>query len=135
LPSWRRAGLVAGAMPAATPLPALDGDASIERRARAYLHVNCAFCHTVDGPTPVAMDLRYTTALGATGLCGIEPQEGTLGVDSAERLVPGAPALSLLSLRMHMSGTEHMPPLGPQLVDSAGVALIDAWIKGLRRCQ
>jgi uncharacterized repeat protein (TIGR03806 family) len=134
LPTLRKVGLVTGATASIPALPKLNGTAPLADRARAYLSVNCSPCHQPDGPTPVQMDLRYTTPLARTGLCEAEPQEGDLGVAGALRLAPGSPHLSLLSLRMRAEGGDHMPPLGPQLVDATGAALVDAWIKALARC-
>jgi uncharacterized repeat protein (TIGR03806 family) len=130
----RRAGLVTGDPPAIPPLPRLDGEASVAERVRAYLQVNCAICHTRDGPTPVDMDLRFATDLALTRTCGVFPSEGDLGVAGAARLSPGAPERSLISVRMHALGTNHMPPLGPHTVDATGAALVDEWIRELARC-
>jgi uncharacterized repeat protein (TIGR03806 family) len=134
LPTLLKVGLVTGGWPTVPVLPKLNGDAPLADRARAYLHVNCAPCHTPDGPTPVQMDLRYSTPLAKTGLCEAEPQEGDLGVAGALRLAPGSPHRSLLSLRMRAQGADHMPPLGPHLVDATGAKLVDSWISGLARC-
>ena len=43
--------------------------ASLDERARAYLHSNCSGCHQPGGPTPSNMDLRYTTPFASTGTC------------------------------------------------------------------
>ena len=133
LATFRRVGLVEGEGPRMPPLPRLTGNADIGNRARAYLHINCAICHTREGPTPVELDLRFATLLSDTGLCG-PPKEGDLGVAGARRLVPGAPEKSILSLRMRATGRTHMPPIGPQQIDQAGVVLIDSWISGLTQC-
>jgi uncharacterized repeat protein (TIGR03806 family) len=127
-------GLLEGEIPAVPRLPRLDGRAPLSQRARAYLHVNCANCHTRGGPTPVDLDLRYSTPLADTRLCGVAPTTGDLGVVAAARLSPGAPERSVLALRMRASGRDHMPPIGPRLVDRAGVALIEAWIRRLSGC-
>jgi mono/diheme cytochrome c family protein len=127
-------GLVRGAVPEVPPLPELHGDAPLADRARAYLQVNCAVCHTRDGPTPVDLDLRFATPLAETRLCGVAPAEGNLDIEGAERLAPGDPGRSILVQRMRAGGREHMPPIGPRLVDPEGTALVEAWIRGLTRC-
>jgi uncharacterized repeat protein (TIGR03806 family) len=134
LARWREEGLVEGQVPTIARLPTVDGKAPLEQRARAYLHANCSICHAPGGPTPVDMDLRYPTVLGEAHLCGAAPAEGDLGVVGAERLLPGDPGRSLLALRMRARGHDHMPPIGPQEVDDKGVALIEAWIRGLAQC-
>jgi uncharacterized repeat protein (TIGR03806 family) len=133
LASFRRVGLVQGDVPRVQQLPKLSSTAPLGDRARAYLHTNCAICHTRPGPTPVDMDLRFTTALGDTGLCD-GTKQGDLGVAGARRLVAGEPARSVISLRMHATGHDHMPPIGPQQGDRDGEDLIDAWIRSLPSC-
>ena len=130
----REKGAMTGQVTRGPRLPGMAGRARLEDKARAYLHVNCSMCHSPGGPTPVDMDLRFTTALAATRLCGVAASQGDLGVNGARRLQPGAPESSLLSLRMRASGRTHMPPIGPEHVDPEGAALIDAWITGLPAC-
>jgi len=134
LARWRQAGLIEGQVPAIARLPRVDGKAPLEQRARAYLHANCSICHAPGGPTPVDLDLRFATSLAGAHLCGAAPEEGDLGVAGARRLVPGDPGRSLLALRMRAHGRDHMPPIGPQLVDDKGVALVEAWIRQLPQC-
>jgi hypothetical protein len=133
LATFRRVGLVQGDLPVVQHLPKLAGMAPLEERARAYLHINCAICHTRPGPTPVDMDLRFATLLGDTGLCSLA-KEGDLGVPGARRLTPGAPDKSIVSLRMRAVGHDHMPPIGPQQADHEGEMLIDSWISSLQSC-
>jgi mono/diheme cytochrome c family protein len=134
LQTWQRMGLVEGPIPDGPRLPRDGEEGSLEARARAYLHVNCAVCHTRNGPTPVDMDLRFGTLVGDMRVCEVLAKEGDLGIPDARRLYPGTPQLSIISRRMHLTGPGRMPPLGPQLVDEEGVALIDAWISSLGGC-
>jgi uncharacterized repeat protein (TIGR03806 family) len=109
-----------------------DTSVSLEARARAYLHTNCAQCHRPGGPTPSNMDLRYTTTLAATNTCDVMPQSGDLGLGVAARLIaPGNPANSLIVNRMQRRDLHAMPPLGSASADSAGVALLSDWIAAL----
>ncbi len=120
-------------------LPALadpeDSNASLEDRARAYLHTNCAQCHQPGGGTATGMDLRYQTALAQTGACDVVPQTGDLGIANARIIAPGASANSVLSERMNRRDVNAMPPVGSNLVDTAGVALVRNWIDGLSSCN
>ena len=132
-------GLFDSPQPDPVALPALtdpaDAAAPLAERARAYLHTNCAQCHRPNGPTPSSMDLRYPTALTDTQACDAPPQAGDLGLGQAARIVaPGDPDHSVLLERMSHRDANAMPPLGSNLVDDDGVALIRDWIAGLRGC-
>ncbi len=120
---------------AAVAYPALrDLTASAEERSRAYLHVNCAMCHQPGGGGQSAMDVRFSTSFRNANLCNQQPQEGDLGVAGARLLVPGDPSRSLVSLRMRRTGTGAMPPIGRNVVDSAGASVVDSWIDSVTRC-
>lgn len=126
-------GLFASSPPTATALPALLGPAPLEDRARAWLHVNCASCHRPGGGTEALLDLRVTTPLGSTGLCEA-PVRGDLGIPGALVVTPGDPSLSVLSARIGSEGAYRMPPVGTDLVDPDGQAVIDGWIAGMTSC-
>jgi mono/diheme cytochrome c family protein len=114
----------------------LDTSAPIGNRARAYLHTNCSQCHRPGGTTQSNMDLRYSTALAATNACNVAPQAGDLGLGASARLIsPGSATNSLAVNRMNRRDSFAMPPLGSNVVDAAGVALISEWVSGLTGCQ
>ena len=55
---------------AGPPMPDPFGSCgTLDERARAYLHTNCAQCHRPGGPTPTDLDLRYSTPLSGTNAC------------------------------------------------------------------
>ncbi len=112
----------------------VGGSAPLDVRARAYLHANCSGCHRPGGGGGGALDLRFTTSFEETAACNGEPQSGTLGVEGAKLLVPGEPAKSLLSLRPHALGAGRMPPLGSSVVDTAGLQVVDDWIRSIAAC-
>jgi mono/diheme cytochrome c family protein len=116
-------------------LPALDdARCSLEDRARAYLHVNCAHCHQPGGQAgAVTMDLRRETPLALTRVCGEIPHVVLPGHDDARLIAPGDSGRSLVSARMHAEGVDAMPPQRRR-IDSAGVELVDAWIRSLTSC-
>lgn len=133
-------GLFASPLP--TPVDVLpmltdpdDASAALAARARAYLHTNCAQCHRPNGPTPSSMDLRYTTALNMTNACDAPPQSGDLGIANPRLIAPGDAARSVLVARMSLRDANGMPPVGSQLVDTAGVTLVSDWIDGVVNCQ
>jgi hypothetical protein len=105
-----------------------------ETRARAYLHSNCSNCHRPKGGGRGNMDLRFGTAFVDTKSCNVTPEAGDIGVKDAKLLVPGNPALSLLSVRPHSPAANRMPPLASSVVDNPGVKVIDDWIKSVAAC-
>jgi uncharacterized repeat protein (TIGR03806 family) len=132
-------GILPSSMPDASTLPVLpdpNGAATLAERARAYLHTNCSFCHRPGGGVPGSMDLRYTTAMAATNTCNAAPTSGDLGVAGARLITPANPASSVLYLRMSRRGANQMPPVGSNIVDGAGAALIEQWILAMNgSCQ
>jgi uncharacterized repeat protein (TIGR03806 family) len=136
LASWQRRGLLPmppGPLP--SPLPSPGGTAgTLEQRARSYLQANCAGCHR-PGSQNALMDLRWTTSFGDTDTCDVAPAKGDLGVPGARRIVPGQPALSLVSLRMRtLRERFRMPQIGTGVVDLTGAQVVDDWIASLTGC-
>ena len=115
-------------------LPTYDGAASAQDRARAYLHTNCSVCHQPGGGGRGNMDLQWTTADADLGVCNVPPTAGDLGLVSPSLVMPGLPARSVLSARMHATDVARMPPLATDLVDPVGTAIIDQWITELTIC-
>ena len=109
--------------------------ATAEARARSYLHSNCSSCHREGSATGtvVDLDLRSDTPLAKTGLCR-EPQAGALGITDARIVAPMDPARSVLLARMRSLDERRMPKLASRVVDEAGVATVEAWIKTLATC-
>lgn len=110
--------------------------ATAEARARSYLHSNCSMCHREGSATGavVDLDLRIETPLAKTGLCK-EAQAGTLGLATAAHIVaPRDPAASVVVARMRTVDERRMPKLASRIVDEAGVAAVEAWIRDLASC-
>ncbi|HZV01813.1 MAG TPA: hypothetical protein VFF73_34190, partial [Planctomycetota bacterium] len=128
-------GLFTKAIPALDTLPHLvshdDSHASLEERARSYLHINCSMCHRPGGGAAANIDLRFETKLADMKIVGARPQDGNLGVSGAKIVDPGAPEKSVLYLRMHRRGRDQMPPLATHLVDEDGCKVIAEWIRSL----
>ena len=136
LDALERIGVLSQPLPAPpAQLPRLsahaDPNASLDERARSYLHANCSHCHRPDGGAPVDLDLRYDTPLASTGLVGVAPQAGDLGVTGSLLVDKGNPQSSVLYLRMSWLGSAHMPPLATSIVDQDGAQLIADWITHL----
>jgi uncharacterized repeat protein (TIGR03806 family) len=140
LTHWSRRGALAGAPgPAAAPrLAVWDDPASgtLDARARAWLEINCAHCHSPKGPARNSgLDLlasqRNPTAFG------VKKPPVAAGIGSgglAFDIVPGQPDQSILAFRI---ASTHpgimMPELGKRLVHEEGVALIREWIAAMPR--
>ncbi len=134
LAQWSAAGMFANPVAAPGELPshprADDGSASIEARARAYLHVNCSVCHRPHAPAPGGMDLRAGTEQAQMGLLGVATQD-SVGAGPSHRLVAGEHAASALWHRTSTDSAQHMPPLASNRVDTDAAALLAEWIDRL----
>ena len=113
----------------------MDANANLNDRARAYLHTNCAQCHRPGGPTPVSVDLRYTTLLANTAACDVVPEEGDLGLNMPRIIAPGDASRSVLVERMNVRDVNGMPPIGSNIVDTDGVLLLTNWVNSLVNCN
>lgn len=128
--------------PAAGSLPALasiaDTSATIEDRARDYLHANCAFCHRPGGPTFTPLDLRFETSLHSAGICNQLPTIDDLAalIPADPRIfAPGAPDRSVLWHRMYTTDKAiRMPPIARSLTDTAAASVISTWITATPTC-
>ena len=118
-----------------TAFYAIDDTAySAERRARSYLHSNCANCHQPGGPGGGEMDLRMATSLQDARICNQAPLGDTLGLINPVIVSPGNPEQSILVLRMEDTGQHRMPPLASSVVDTQAMIVIREWINGLTQC-
>ncbi len=112
-----------------------DATASVESRARAYLDINCAHCHSATGPARVSglwLDAA-TTDLRKLGACKPPIAAGRGTGAHAFGLVPGHPEQSILAYRLATNDPgEMMPETGRSLTHAEGVALINQWIAGLK---
>ncbi|MEX0585191.1 MAG: hypothetical protein WD176_01015, partial [Pirellulales bacterium] len=105
-----------------------DESADLDRRARTWLHVNCAHCHRRGGGGSAFIDLRHDIALDKTNLLGSRPIQGTFGIHGAELIAAGQPNHSVLFYRVSKLGRGRMPYFGSSLIDDRGVALLRDWI-------
>ncbi|HET9953665.1 MAG TPA: hypothetical protein VFQ61_04140 [Polyangiaceae bacterium] len=109
--------------------------ATLDERARSYLHGNCAYCHRPDGDFQ-NHDLRFGVPMKDMGICNSEPVKGDLGVTGAVNLSPGDPKNSIMYLRMQVRRQAKigMPQLGTYVVDPDGSELIGQWITSIKSC-
>ena len=134
--------------PPAEPYTA-PGDATTAN-ALGYLHANCGHCHNPDGTADAFVDMNlrldvshaspastnaYATAVGA------DLQYFEAG-DLSQRITPGDAAQSAVHWRMSQraavgtglsAGDDRlqMPPIASERIDTAGAAVIEAWIDAL----
>jgi uncharacterized repeat protein (TIGR03806 family) len=137
LAKWSAAGLLTGAPdPAAAPAQVAwdDTSAPVDARARAWLEVNCAHCHSDDGLARTTGLFLWASVTDPTtfGVCkppvATGPASGGLRYD----IVPGQPDQSILVYRISSTTPAiMMPEIGRSLAHDEGVALIRMWISGL----
>lgn len=115
------------------------GDGDLTSRARAWLDVNCAHCHSATGEAgqkALLLDWESTDPAVASpidwGACKVPTSSGGANCERVYDIVPGDPDASVLMCRIESDvGKVQMPPLGRRLVHTEGVAVIRAWIAGM----
>lgn len=135
---WTRNGFLTGAPdPEDAPRDAVFDDPSsgtIEQRARAYLEVNCAHCHSSTGPArttgfELTADITNPTKLG---ICKSPVAAGRGAGGFHYDVVPGQPDESIVTFRMDsVDPGIMMPELGRQMVHAEGNAVVREWISSL----
>ena len=135
LADWQARHILEGVPADAPAVPAMwDSSFPLDERARAYLDINCAHCHKVDGSASnsglwldwdEASPVRY----------GLFKHPTAAGRGSGGRQIvisPGQPEHSILSFRMESDEPGiAMPELGRSIVDERGLSLINEWIISL----
>jgi putative heme-binding domain-containing protein len=126
-------GLFGSPLPEPRPrLPdPFDSQESLNDRARAYLHTNCAHCHRRGGGGTTPFELLYEPDLKKLALVGTRPSQGAFDIPDAENVAAGDPYRSVLYYRMAKLGRGRMPYTGSGVVDERGLELIHQWIVGL----
>jgi hypothetical protein len=118
--------------------PRVVASTATARAALGYLHGNCGHCHNAVGAL-AGLDL----VLAQSAAPRVREQDATLqslvgrasryrerGADSSKRLVPGRADASVIAIRMQSTNPfARMPPLGVEIVDGEGLALVQRWIQ------
>ena len=106
----------------------------LELRARAYLDINCAHCHSEEthcAYRPLRLDFTDTVNPTNMGVC-VDP-DTDLGEDLGHIVEPGDARFSVLHFRLNSTEqSTRMPLLGRTLIHSDGVTLIEEWIDSLQ---
>ena len=111
-----------------------DTTASIDRRARSWLHANCAHCHSASGTARISnlyltVDEADPTRLGTCKT----PNQGDGGTGLAFDVVPGHPEQSFLLARIASTDPAVKMPVAPNLrADPLGIDLVTQWIAGMQ---
>ena len=109
-----------------------DSGEDLEKRARSFLHANCAVCHVEAGGGNSPMVLQYEKDLDQMKVVGARPQHDTFGIADAMLIAPGDPDRSVLVQRISRRGRGQMPPLVSGQVDTVAVELFRNWILGMK---
>ena len=110
-----------------------DATQPVDVRARAYLHSNCAHCHTKWGGGNAEFKLTSTLSLDQLGIAGVKPGHGAFGLKDAALIAPGHPEQSVILHRMNLTALGRMPHIGSKVVHQSAAKLVEEWIKGLPR--
>lgn len=135
---WTQEGILEGAPPydELPSVPATDDlSAPLDRRARAYLDINCAHCHRAEGPGSTS-GLFLTYGETNETAWGYKKRPVAAGRGSGGRLYDIAPGDAEASIfHYRMASTDPgvmMPEVGRTLVDEDGLALIRDWINQMK---
>jgi uncharacterized repeat protein (TIGR03806 family) len=105
---------------------------TVEKRARAYLDVNCSNCHSAAGTARnSALFLEYEQDnLFHLGVCKVPVAAGSGSGGLKYNIYPGRPDESILLFRMEsVKPQERMPEIGRTLIHEEAVKLIRQWIE------
>ena len=111
---------------------------TLEQRARAYLDINCAHCHTKGGDAyNTGLFLEYEQH--DPNFLGIMKSPVSAGGGAGGMnfdIVPGNAKASILAYRMNSvePGTA-MPELARTLIHQEGVDLVVKWINGMKKSE
>lgn len=133
--NWEELGILTGVPERISDVPSIaDAEGTMSARARAYLDINCAHCHKVDGAASnsglwLSWEEESPVKLGI----GKHPTAAGRGAGQLTRVIEaGQSDESILSFRMASSEPGvAMPELGRKLIDRDGVDLINQWIEEL----
>ncbi len=105
--------------------------ATLDQRARAYLHANCGHCHRFGGGGAVDFELHSAANIKNEKLWNATPTRGLFDLSDPKLIAPGHAERSAVYYRMAKFGSGRMPHLGSELPDERGLSLIEAWLATL----
>lgn len=105
---------------------------SLDKRARAWLDINCAHCHNIDGPannTGLFLDY-YQTDPKSLGIFKTPVAAGRGSGHLKYDIYPGFPDKSIMVYRFNSTDPGiMMPEIGRSIVHKEGLDLIKQWIR------
>ena len=110
--------------------------ASVEKRAKAYLDINCAHCHSAQGSAKNSgLFLNYhQNDLRKRGIYKPPVAAGKGSGDLQYNVVPGKPEESIFIYRVSSNDPAiQMPEIGRSIVHEEGLALLTQYIKELSK--
>lgn len=140
LDEWTRSGLLTGLSGTAADLARLPRwddptSGSVHDRARAWLELNCAFCHSPDGHGSISgLDLRFHQTDPIRFGVFKPPVAAGRGSEGLRFSIhPGRPEESFIIRRLlSVDPAVMMPPTGRRTANLEAVELISAWIAEMK---
>ena len=135
--AWQGFGLLTAPVPSDVLHPKPTSAAPTADKARAWMHVNCAYCHDGGGPSGTPLDLSRDTPLADMRACDEVAVRGAAGItpeNEARLIKPGASSRSVVVARSQRRDNLMMPPLATSIVDPQ-LQLVRDWIDGLTTCE
>ncbi|MBX3421145.1 MAG: c-type cytochrome [Pirellulaceae bacterium] len=136
---WQRSGLLTGVPADTASLPLLpdwrDESVSLDGRARGWLDVNCAHCHSANGPAIVSgLDLSFDQTQPVRFGVYKPPVAAGRGSSGLRfSILPRDPDKSFLVHRIRSTELGvMMPPIGRSTADAQGIALMTRWIQNMQ---
>lgn len=136
LTQWQKLGLLTAVPPTVEwpVIPVWDDEATgtLDERARAWLEINCANCHSRVGPAKnTGLYLTYNeNDAYKLGIWKPPVAAGRGSGGLSYSIVPGAPDRSILVHRIEsLDPGVMMPEVGRKMRHEEGIALIREWIK------
>ncbi len=107
---------------------------SVDARARAWLDINCAHCHNLEGPARQSgLDLTsYQSKPFRYGVFKPPLAAGRGSGNLSYDIVPGQPDQSIMAYRIASTEPDiAMPELGKRMVHTEAVELVREWIAAM----
>lgn len=135
---WSELGILSGAPGDTSSIDTIplwgDTMADLDDRARGYMDINCAHCHSETGAADTTgLFLDYAREFGTeVGECKPPVAAGDGAGDMAYAIVPGDADASIVPFRMDSNELDiAMPEIGRSIIHTEGVALIRDWINAM----
>lgn len=115
-----------------------DPQENLNKRARAYLDVNCAHCHNPEAAAnSTGLYLNYLNEdPNRLGVCKPPVAAGNGSGGLQYSIVPGSSEVSIMPFRMNSTQLDvMMPELARSIIHDEGVKLIQDWIDSMEEME